>query len=355
MIVGIDVSSLAREGLTGIGVYIKHLITALMQIDDIEVRAYYRSRAFAKRDLITRHLDVQTYRYKPFVSQRAVDVFHGPDFRLPRVRSTPSVVTVHDLAAFEVDLLADDFAQQARGRTKRLFRHRQPDRVIAVSKATEVRLLELFPRLAGTIDVVHLGFDPAVIVEHNDALPNEVRGEFVLYVGTIERRKNVTSVVDAFDLLRERNLSSGLQLVIAGGDGFDSDAVHRRIEASPFRDSIVRLGFVTDEMRAALYQSARVLIYPSLYEGFGLPVLEAMAAGCPVVTSNYGAVAEVAGAGALCVAPEPEAIAEAILSLINDDALRNSLIDKGRDRAATMTWAKCAASTVKVYKRTLAS
>lgn len=344
----LDVSSLAREELTGIGAYIRSLAAELVRIDGIELRAVYRRRLHARRELIASHLPIAPSRYVPLVSTRGVELYHGPDFRLPRALALPSVVTVHDLAVFEDGLLDDEFARRGREKIRRLVERRRPRRVIAVSRFTADRLLDRFPSLEGRVDVVLLGYDPSVL-RAGGSLPAEIDGPFVLYVGTIERRKNVTAVVEAFERVRAND--DALRLVIAGGDGFDAAAVHERIERSPNRDAIIRLGFVSADVRAALLHAARVFIYPSLYEGFGLPVVEAMAAGCPVITSDSGAVAEVGATGALLVEPNSGAIADAVGRVVRDTALRTSLIAAGHARAAELTWERCARETAAVYRR----
>jgi glycosyltransferase involved in cell wall biosynthesis len=348
MRVAIDVSSLAREGLTGIGVYIRHLVTGLAAHPGIDVRAVYRPRLHAKREQIARHLEIRPERYVPLLGDRGVDLFHGPDFRLPRFTRLPTVVTVHDLAVFETGLLDDDFARQGREKMVRLVEHRRPDRVIAVSHFTRAKILEHFPGLAGRVDVVHLGYDPGVLSSGDATLPGTLTRPYLLFIGTLERRKNVAAVVDAFERVRD---ATDVQLVIAGGDGFDARAIHERVDASRHRDAIIRLGFVDDALRAALLRSAQVFVYPSLYEGFGLPVLEAMAAGAPVVTTRYGAVAEVAGDAAMLVEPHAEAIADGILRILQSPPTRAALVESGHARARQLTWERCVEQTVEVYRR----
>jgi glycosyltransferase involved in cell wall biosynthesis len=348
MKVAIDVSSLAREELTGIGVYIRHLVAGVAAEPGIDLRAVYRPRLHAKRELIARHIAVPAERFVAPFSSWGIDLYHGPDFRLPRLLGSPSVVTVHDLAVFEDGLLEESFARQGREKITRLIERRRPDAIIAVSEFTRDRIVELFPPVAERVVAIPLGFDPAVVATTGE-LPAGLERPFILYLGTIERRKNVAAVVGAFEMLRER--SSPMQLAIAGVDGFDAAAVHAMIDASPHREAIHRLGFVDDATRAALLDAAEAFVYPSLYEGFGLPVVEAMGAGCPVVTSNVGAVAEVAGRRALTVAPIAEEIAAAIGRIIDDPALRATLIEAGRHRAAELTWSECIRRTLDVYRR----
>lgn len=171
----------------------------------------------------------------------------------------------------------------------------------------------------------------------------------ILHVGAIQRRKNVARLVEAFECL-ERDW----QLVVAGSVGYGGEDILRRIDASPCRGRIHVHGYVTDQALAELYQRAAVFAFPSLDEGFGMPVLEAMAAGVPVLTSNRSALPEVAGDAALLVDPtDVEAIAEALRKLAADERLRNELADKGLERASACTWDEAVRKTWTVYDELL--
>jgi alpha-1,3-rhamnosyl/mannosyltransferase len=350
MRVAIDVSSLAREGLTGIGVYIAQLVRELVAGGECDVRAVYRPRLHEKRAMIARHLPVAPSPWMPLLSDLRVDLYHGPDFRLPRVLAVPSVVTIHDLAVFTDGLLDPMFALRGREKISRLI-ERRPDRIIAVSEFTRDEIARRFPAIADRVDAVPLGVDMVPAAPATETLPAGARPPYLLSLGTLERRKNVTASIEALELLRDRAID--VRLVVAGADGYDAGAIVERIERSAHRESIVRRGFVRDDERRALLRHAEMLVYPSLYEGFGLPVLEAMASGCPVVTSSSGAVAEVAGDAALLVAPEAAAIADAALRILTDASLRSRLLERGRLRAAAFTWRTCAERTISVYSDVL--
>ena len=192
------------------------------------------------------------------------------------------------------------------------------------------------------IHVIHHGV-------HAPAAPAAVRENIILNVGAIQRRKNIGRLVTAFE-----GIAPGWQLVLAGSAGYGAEEILRQIELSPRRDSIRVLGYVGAKELASWYARARVFAFPSLDEGFGMPVLEAMAAGVPVVASNRSALPEVCGAAALLVDPEEtEALTQAIERVIQDTELADDLISRGKVRAAEFTWKRAAEKTWKVYEKLL--
>jgi glycosyltransferase involved in cell wall biosynthesis len=174
---------------------------------------------------------------------------------------------------------------------------------------------------------------------------------FVLAVGTLQPRKNYVRLIQAFAAISNlQPLTSNLHLVIAGGKGWRYDAIFAEVEKLGLRDRVLFPGFVADADLPALYSAARVLAYPSIYEGFGLPMLEAMACGTPVVTSTASCMPEVAGDAALLVPPtDVDALAAALDRALTDEALRADLIAKGRARARQFSWAKSARQLLGIY------
>jgi glycosyltransferase involved in cell wall biosynthesis len=181
-----------------------------------------------------------------------------------------------------------------------------------------------------------------------------IGGEFLLAVGTIEPRKNLLTLVRAFEeFLRERP-ASGLRLVVAGGRGWLSGPLFESIERSPARERVVLAGYVPDEQLRALYSACAAFVYPSLYEGFGLPPLEAMSCGAPVVAGWTPAVAEVSGGAARLFDPRDHGqLARALLELLDDEPARRALSEAGLRRAAHFSWAHTARATLDVYAEAL--
>ncbi|WP_263970717.1 glycosyltransferase family 4 protein [Leptolyngbya sp. KIOST-1] len=176
---------------------------------------------------------------------------------------------------------------------------------------------------------------------------------YILFVSTLEPRKNVVRLIQAFDQLKTQHQINH-QLVLVGQKGWQFEPIFEAIAASPWRHHIRHLDYLSDAEVAYCYQNADVFAYPSLYEGFGLPVLEAMTLGCPVVTANTSSLPEVAGDAALMVDPTSvEELAEALGRVIGDRALRQTLIERGYQQADQFSWTRTAKSTLAAYRSLL--
>jgi glycosyltransferase involved in cell wall biosynthesis len=258
---------------------------------------------------------------------RLVDVLHCPTFRGPLRCSVPLVVTVHDLAVLR---RPEAFNRWTRSYSRAVVPRvvRAADRVIAVSEFTRREVVELLGVPEGRIRVVPNAVGPEFVPEGAAA-----GGEFVLAVATFEPRKNLVRLADAAR-------RAGVELRVVGAPGWGA------VELDG--NGVVRLGRVPDDELARLYRGALCVAYPSLYEGFGLPVLEAMACGAPVVTSAAGATEEVAGGAAVLVDPlDPDSIAAGIAEAIGR---RDELSRLGRERAAAFSWDGSARATADVYR-----
>jgi glycosyltransferase involved in cell wall biosynthesis len=285
-----------------------------------------------------------------------VDLFHQPDFVLPRTRSgTPTVLTVHDLSFVrEPDSVMP-------GMTRHLNRWvpwsvAQADHVVAVSEATRQDLIELYQTPPDKITVVHHGVTPDFKPVEDPARLAAVRQKyglggqpFILTLGTIQPRKNYQRLVQAF-----ARIDPSLALVIVGSRGWYDDAIFDEVRRLGLEQRVYFPGFVADADLPALYSAASLFVYPSLYEGFGLPALEAMACGTPVIASNQSSLPEVVGDAGLLVDPRHvEVITEAMLRVLADDALRQQLAQAGRRRAAQFTWEQVAAKMIDLYQTVL--
>ena len=272
-----------------------------------------------------------------------VDAVHGTNFDVPPARRAARVVTVHDLAIVRFPELCQPATLAYPARLRR-----------AVEAGAFVHTASAFVA-AEVVDL--LGADPARVrvvpfgVPSITACPgpSEITGRYIVAVGTVEARKDYPTLVRAFDQLAATH--PDVQLVIAGGEGGAGAALGAAIEAAHHRRRIVVVGRVDDARRDALLASASVLAYPSHYEGFGLPPLEAMSLGVAVVATTGGALPEVLGDGALLVpVAQPDALAAALAAVLDDDAVRADLISRGRRQAARYSWADCAAGLEALYR-----
>jgi glycosyltransferase involved in cell wall biosynthesis len=351
--VNFDVSSLTSENLTGIGVYARNLVRSMAQLSGVACTGTYRISRFKRRGIIGRHAQVPLHVYVPGIAglfPHQYQVFHGTDFRVPLACPRKKVVTIHDLLVFQEGLSEEKFAREGRAKLAHALRSGRPDHVIVISEFTRSAFTAHFPEWASRVSVVYLGIDHLPVPGERTAAPYPF--PYLFYVGTVEKRKNVDRIVEAFGQIAPKY--PDLRAVIVGGKGWGAEDTLRRIAGSPFRERILYRGFVSNAELVGLYRHARFVAYPSLYEGFGIPILEAMRMGCPVITSNIGAMREVSGAAALHADPyRTESIAAAMVSLLEDDALRGRLVAAGHDRVRTFTWRQCALNTLDVYKKFL--
>lgn len=292
----------------------------------------------------------------------AIAVHHGPHYTFPhRLGRVGAAVTVHDLTFFDHpewhETAKVPFFQRAIRRAAS-----QADAIVCVSEMTAERLRRLLsprgPVFVAPHGVDHSRFSPAPAgAESTDADARLLEGaglppglEYVIHLGTIEPRKGVTDLVAAFD--RVAGSHNELELVLAGIDGWGSAEVTRAVAACHHPDRVRRLGYVADNVVPALLRSARVVAYPSHEEGFGLPALEALACGAPLVTTSGTVMAEVAGGAAWTVtAGDPEGLAAAIEDILaaGDTELSRRRAE-GIERAAVFTWERTAASHVVAYR-----
>lgn len=277
-------------------------------------------------------------------------LYHGPDFKLNICGRIPRLVTIHDMVVFEEKYNRPEFYQKGIGEMTRVLKNTALDAVIVNSEFTKLQVLRFFPHLQNKIHVTYLGCDRATSVLRGGSL--NLPDKYILFLGTLEKRKNVLGVLKAFEILRTQGFQE--KLVLAGAWGFGAEEIQKALELSPAKEHILRLDYVPNENLSELYQKAQVFFFPSWYEGFGIPVLEAMTLKCPVVTSSGGALQEVCGDAAIFADPcDAHGMAEAVKKVLSDQGLRESLQEAGLARARKFTWEQCALDTIKVYKHVL--
>lgn len=335
MLLGLDATYSLDPEPTGVAVYSREILKGLTVERGAEsIYAYYRPhrivRALRASPLPGVHRRVLLESAAP-----SVDVFHGLNQRLPARKKGKFVVTFHDLFVmtdnYSTPEFRDRFARLARDAAQRA------DAIVAVSEFTagQVRTLLSVNR---RIHVIRHGVHPSRLSPRREKL--------VLHVGAIQRRKNLVRLIEAFEAL-----PAGWKLVLAGGAGYGVEEVRARLERSPRRADIEMPGYVTPAELEALYDRASIFAFPSLGEGFGIPVLEAMVRGIPVVTSDRTATAEVAGEAALKVNPfDSSAIAGAIERIIDSEQLQTDLRRAGVEQASKFSWKEAVSRTRAVYK-----
>lgn len=283
------------------------------------------------------------------------DVLFVPAHTVPLIHPRRTVVTVHGL---EYEVVPQGYGFWERLYMRWSIRHsvRAASTVVAVSENTKQDLVRLYGVPEEKIAVVYEGYDEAIsdfqspISNDQSAAPYGSDGPYFLFVGRLEERKNVARIIEAFELLKA---AQGLphRLVLAGKPGHGYAAIQSKIRHSKFKDSIVELGYVSETEKRKLLRGAEAFLFPTLYEGFGLPVLEAQAAGTPVIISNHSSLPEVAGEGAVMVlAEEPYLIAEAMHLVLTDEEKRAALVRAGRENLSRFSWERCAAELARILE-----
>ncbi len=367
--IGIDYTAAYEQG-GGIGRYVRELVTALAQLDTTTEYRLFVSGVKAQKPLpplpganFTWRGTAITPLWLARLWQRAqiplnvetftgrVDLYHATDFTLPPTRfKTRTLLTVHDLSFVRVPEAASP-ALKAYLDAVVPRSVRRADHVLADSQATKDDLIALYNTPAEKITVLLSGVDarfkrtetPAIRAKYQ--IPER---PYILSVGTVQPRKNYIRLITALAALRASGHDVGL--VIVGGKGWLEDPIYEAIRSTGMTDYVHMTGFADDADLPALYSQALITALPSLYEGFGIPVLESMACGTPVLTSNVSSLPEVAGDAAIMVAPnDQDAITGALEQMITDAALRADLSRRGLERAQMFTWAAAARQLAGVY------
>jgi len=367
--IGMDYTAAVRQG-AGIGRYTRELVRALAELDRRHDYVLFAAMGgqrpadtawppdFQMRSvpLSDRALTILWHRLQlPLWVELVtgpVDIFHSPDFVLPPVRRAKTLVTVHDLSFIRYPQCADAGLRAYLNRVVPRSVHRA-DRVLADSQSTQEDLMELLGVERAKIEVVYPGVEERFHPIEDQALLGEVRKRyrlpprFILGLGTLQPRKNFTRLIEAFADLR----FADLRLVIVGGKGWLYEEIFAAVERLGLEEKVVFPGFVADGDLPALYNLADLFVFPSLYEGFGIPPLEAMACGTPVITSDASSLPEVVGeAGLMVEATDVEALAQAMKQVLEDDVLREDMITKGMKQPRNFTWEKAAAKLLSLYE-----
>jgi glycosyltransferase involved in cell wall biosynthesis len=336
--IALDATYSIGENLSGVGVYSREILFGLANAHSAaRFQLCYRPHRFLRS--FQESLPSNCRRFflqEPFVP-RGAHIFHGLNQRLPTAPPRRAVTTFHDLFVLTGDYSTPEF----RRRFAAQARHAAAgsDCIIAVSEFTASQVEQLLGVDRARLRVVHHGV-------HVPPPPVAPRDKVVLHVGALQKRKNIARLVQAFEAL-----PAPWRLALAGSAGFGGAEILRAIESSPACDRIAVLGYVSAEELAGWYARTMILAFPSLDEGFGIPILEAMAAGVPVVTSNRSALAEVAGDAAVLVNPESvEELADALKGLAGNQMLREELMRKGFLRVREFSWQKAVEKTWSVYR-----
>jgi glycosyltransferase involved in cell wall biosynthesis len=367
MHIGIDAHAIGAR-LGGNETYIRNLIETLARCDPTNHYTLYFVNREAAREWRGR-FERFTVRLLPpptpiirvpvalelELRRRPVDVLHV-QYTAPTFCPVPVVATIHDLA---FEHLPETFTRRGRAQLKFTVRRtaRRAARIATVSEFSRQDIIRTYGIAPDKVAVTYNGISPIYRTEPESAdegaeLRNRyrIRGQYVLAVGSVQPRKNLIRLIRAYDILRLRNPDLQTQLVLVGRHLWLFREVVREAARHARADDIVMTGYVPEKDLPVLYRNAMAFVYPSLFEGFGLPPVEAMACGTPVITSDLSSLPEIVGSAALLVNPYDEGeIANAIVRLLTDTALRRRLAIDGAARAKTFTWESTADKTLALY------
>ncbi len=364
MRIGIDARKLHDFG---IGTYIRNLLRQLARLDretefvllcrpeDREALACLGQNFRAVPEPAGNYSVTEQVRIPLALRRERVTLFHAPHYVLPRLVSVPSVVTIHDCIHLMFPEYLPGRLALTYARASIATAARRSTRVLTVSESSKTDILRFVDLPPEKIDVIYNAYDERFGEEPSTEAVDGVReryqlsGEFVLYAGNVKPHKNLERLIEAFALVRQRGLDH-VRLVLIGDDISKYASLRRAVHRHRLHGHVRFLGYLPDETLAVMYRLASVFVFPSLYEGFGLPPLEAMASGTPVVTSNVSSLPEVTDDAALLVDPyDPAAIADGLTRALTDAALRRDLRARGLARARQFSWEASARRIREIY------
>ncbi len=390
MKIAININELTLKEETGVKVYTREIVEALAKIDRENEYVLYISElpkkelsseasglsSFLKNVNNNSKFFIQNSKFKfPFwtylklpqeIKKDGPDIFFTPIQSVPflnKPKNIKVVATIHDLAFL---IFPEHFTAKDRFllsfHTKRAIQ--MADKIIAPSEATKKDLIKFYKTDENKINVVYHGVNPpaplikgknsfSFKIQNSKHVPERHRGfkiPYILFVGQIQPRKNLIRLIEAFELIREKNKKyPSLKLVIAGGRGWMADKAYEKARKSKFSKDIIFVGKVSNEHLAELYENALIFVMPSLYEGFGLPILEAMSCGVPCAVSNNSSLAEIVDDhGLLFDAYSSSDIAQKISMFLNNDVLRKDFSQRSLQNAKKFSWAESAKKTLEV-------
>jgi glycosyltransferase involved in cell wall biosynthesis len=359
------ISDPLNNSLTGVSNYIYYLIKQLNDLNKnkkfLYLINYEHNRFFTNLNEVTINNPFKvltTYAWYPFLviklRDHDLDVIHNPS-QVPTFLKFKQkyIITIHDLTPF----ITPKESKFGRPLIYKLFFPRTlktADKIIADSNSTKQDLIRYFNIPEEKIKVILLAADEKfkpLNKEEIDEFKQEynLNFPFILYVGTLEARKNILTLIRAWYKLKKKGINH--KLVITGKKGWKYKELFGTIDNLNLQNDIIFTGYVPEEDLPALYNAAELFVYPSIYEGFGLPPLESMACGTPVITSNTSSLPEVVGDAGIMVDPyDVDGLADAMYEVLSIDGLREDMIKKGLERAKMFSWKKCAMETLKVYE-----
>lgn len=366
MIIGIDASRANKPQKTGTEWYSYHLIKALAEIDDKNKYLLYLNKPAASGlKNLGKNFEEKVLnwplprlwtqgRLSREMLFNSPDVLFVPAHVIPLIHPPKSIVTIHDIGFAPYPEIYS---------WKDIFYHKwaiywaakRAHKIITVSEFSKNELVRVYNINPEAVKVIPLSYNKKIyrVIEDKDKIEEilhkyKIDKPYLLFIGRLEQKKNVLSIIESFKILKSTN--PDLKLVLIGRPGYKFEEIEKKIKEYDLSKDIIMPGWVSSAELPYLLNAAEVFVFPSFYEGFGIPILEAMACGTPVISSNITSIPEVAGRAALLVNPNNnEELIQGIKKLLEDKDLRQNFIDKGLERVKEFSWRKCAESTLQVF------
>lgn len=382
MKIGIELQPCLKNK-SGIGVYTYELVKRMQEDSSIQLNGHifnFMGRNALEKDLKGLNFETETCKLFPYgiyrrvwhympvsyhhLFKREVELTHFFNFIVPPRIKGKVINTIHDLT-FEFYPETMDERNLKRIKQDLDYSIQRSDCIITISESTKKDLIEVLGIEENKIEIVYPGVDYKRYSQKSEAIKikqvKEKYGlpeQYILYMGTLEPRKNIPTLIKAFSGLKKEADQSiaDIKLVLAGKKGWLFEEIFNEVSQLGLEEEVIFTDYVAEEDKAIIYQLAQVFVFPSLYEGFGIPVLEAMAAGVPVITSCTSSLPEVAGPAAILVEPKDDVhIAESLYKLLKDEAYRGDLVTKGRIQAQQFNWDESAKKLSTIYKNILSN
>lgn len=372
MLIGIDANEANTDRKVGISEYAFELLKQFVQFNVSNLKFQIYLKDLPRDDFPRPSSNWEYHRVGPnkfwtqiglplhlFLKRDKPDVFFSPGHYAPRFSPVPTVISIMDLAFFH---FPEYFTKKDLAQLKSWtdYSVRKAKAIITISESSKNDILKEYGVTANKIHVVYPGIkDAATLIPHIYPMQElqtkyGISKEFILFVGTLQPRKNISRLIEAFsELIKQKKYhDSSLQLVIVGKKGWQYEPILGSPKKFGIEDKVKFLDFVPDEELAMLYKNALCFAFPSLYEGFGLPILEAMKLGCPVITSNISSMPEAGGDAALYVNPrDVEDITKKLDKVVSSSDLRREMVEKGKKQAQKFSWEKAAKETLNVLEQ----
>ena len=344
---------------TGFGFYVSNLVEALKDHIDGDFQLELIEPGTEKDFSTPQRFIWDQFTYPTRAKQKKVDLIHQPCFSAPLSFNGPVVVTIHDI----ISILFPEtipFASRMFYSKWMPFSYRKAKQIITVSQSTKRDIVRVLGIPEEKITVIPLGFDKKLEkVVSSQQISNvkkkyKLPGKYLLHIGTLEPRKNLDFLIEVFADVVLDPKNSDLGLVITGKKGWYYEGLFEKVKRYNLQDRVVFTGYIDEEDKAAIYQGAQIFTFPSVYEGFGLPPLEAMASGVPVISSDTSSMPEVIGEAGLLISPyDKKKWVEAISRVSQSPKLIQEMREKNKRQVAKFSWTKAAEKTLEVYKKAI--